>query len=294
MQRLGSNFRWSMKAKIIECPRDAMQGLSNFIETKDKIDYINQLLKVGFDTIDFGSFVSPKAIPQMRDTAEVLEELDLANSQSELLTIVANVRGAKEALLHSQIDYLGFPMSISATFQQRNTNQSITQALETLSEIQEACIKSNKQLVTYLSMGFGNPYNDPYHTDIVKQFVEILIALDIKIVSISDTIGVAEPKAINGLMSSLLDEFKDLEFGVHLHSRADTAAEKIMAAVTAGCSRFDGAIMGLGGCPMAEDELVGNINTRTLIDTLDQSSLFVELDQKAFDLAEQKAKLIFN
>ena len=283
-----------MSVKIIECPRDAMQGITNFIDTADKIDYINQLLKIGFDTIDFGSFVSPKAIPQMRDTAAVLEQLDLTNTQSKLLAIVANLRGAEEALEHPQIDYLGFPMSLSDTFQHRNTNQSISEALAVLVEIQEACTKADKQLVTYLSMGFGNPYKDPYHTDIVNQFVEILIALDIKIISIADTIGIALPAQINDLMTSLLNSYSMVEFGVHLHANPLRATEKIKAAIAAGCQRFDGAILGFGGCPMARDELVGNIDTRTLIQALTDSKIDVEIDGEAFLTAEHKAIKIFN
>lgn len=283
-----------MSVKIIECPRDAMQGITNFISTTDKSTYINQLLKIGFDTIDFGSFVSPKAIPQMRDTAAVLDQLDLNATPSKLLAIVANLRGAKEALEHPQIDYLGFPMSLSDTFQRGNTNQSISQALALLAEIQEACTKADRQLVTYLSMGFGNPYNDPYHVDIVNQFVEILIALDIKIISIADTIGVAQPGQINSLMTSLLNNYSAVEFGLHLHSNPATAAGKIKAAIESGCRRFDGAILGLGGCPMAKDELVGNIDTRTLVEVLNEEHILVNINDDAFRIAEQKALEIFN
>ena len=283
-----------MSIKLIECPRDAMQGIGNFISTDEKAAYINQLLKVGFDTIDFGSFVSPKTIPQMRDTAEVLKQLDLRSSKSKLLAIVANLRGAEEALSHPEIDYLGFPMSISDTFQRRNTNKSITEALEMLAEIQQACVKAGKKLVTYLSMGFGNPYNDPYNKQIVNQFVEILIALDIKVISIADTIGVAEAVDISSLLSTLIKAYPAVEIGVHLHSNPATAANKIVAAIDAGCERFDGAILGFGGCPMAKDELVGNIDTRTILTALYERQVPLKIQDLEFVKAEQLAVKVFN
>lgn len=250
--------------KIIECPRDAMQGIDQFIDTDNKIRYINQLLNVGFDTIDFGSFVSAKAIPQMRDTREVLAGLDLSQTRSKLLAIVANTRGAEEAAQHEAIAYLGFPLSISETFQQRNTNKSIAEALNTLSEIQHICASTGKQPVVYISMGFGNPYNDPYSVKLVEQFVDILNTLGVTIISLADTIGVSTPEQINYLFTTLSEKFKAVELGAHLHSTPQTAVEKIRAAFEAGCKRFDGALKGFGGCPMAKDDLVGNLATETI------------------------------
>lgn len=278
--------------KIIECPRDAMQGLKEFIPTPKKITYLNQLLKVGFDTIDFGSFVSPKAIPQMRDTAEVLEKLDLSNTSSNLLAIVANVRGAEDACRYSSIQYLGFPLSISETFQQRNTNKSISEALNTVSEIQELCTKHGKQQVVYISMGFGNPYGDPYDTGIVEQFTDILATLNVPIVSLADTIGVAEPVQIEHLFKSLIKKFPAIEFGAHLHSNPKTSLEKIEAAFQSGCQRFDGALKGFGGCPMAKDELVGNMATETIISFLN-TKVSLKLNQGELDKALVLANEIF-
>lgn len=278
--------------KIIECPRDAMQGLKEFIPTPKKITYLNQLLKVGFDTIDFGSFVSPKAIPQMRDTAEVLEKLDLSNASSNLLAIVANVRGAEDACRYSRIQYLGFPLSISETFQQRNTNKSISEALNTVSEIQELCTKHGKQQVVYISMGFGNPYGDPYDTGIVEQFTDILATLNVPIVSLADTIGVAEPIQIEHLFKSLIKKFPAIEFGAHLHSNPKTSLEKIEAAFQSGCQRFDGALKGFGGCPMAKDELVGNMATETIISFLN-TKVSLKLNQGELDKALVLANEIF-
>ena len=254
---------------MIECPRDAMQGLEEFIPTQKKILYINQLLKVGFDAVDFGSFVSTKAIPQMRDTAEVLQKLELEGSASRLLAIVANTRGADEASRFENITYLGFPLSISETFQQRNTKKSIGEALETVHEILEICSKRDKTLVTYISMGFGNPYNDPYDTDVVGKFVDVLATLGVGIVSLADTIGVSQPEQIRYLFSTLTRQFPKIEFGAHLHSNPLTALEKIETAYEAGCRRFDGALKGYGGCPMAKDELVGNLATETILAFLD-------------------------
>lgn len=277
--------------KIIECPRDAMQGIDEFIVTESKIRYINQLLNVGFDTIDFGSFVSAKAIPQMRDTKEVLAGLDLSTTKSKLLAIVANTRGAEEASQHKAIDYLGYPLSISETFQQRNTNKSITEALNTLSEIQAICESAGKQQVVYISMGFGNPYNDPYSVKLVEQFVDILNTLGVKIISLADTVGVSTPEQITYLFESLSAKFKDVELGVHLHSTPQTAIEKIKAAYEAGCKRFDGAIKGFGGCPMAKDDLVGNLATETILSYLKERgvSTGINVDEfgKAMVLADQ-------
>lgn len=279
--------------KIIECPRDAMQGIEEFIPTEKKINYINQLLKVGFDTIDFGSFVSPKAIPQLRDTAEVLKKLDMANTKSKLLAIIANTRGAEEAARHDAITYLGFPLSISETFQQRNTNKSIAEALNSLAEIQEICKKNNKTLVTYISMGFGNPYGDPYDVDLVGKFADILSTLEVRIISLADTIGVSKPDQIKYLFESLTKQFPGIEFGVHLHSNPSTAVEKINAATAAGCQRFDGAIKGYGGCPMAEDELVGNLATETILSCLDPGKINPSIDREAFVKALQLADTTF-
>jgi hydroxymethylglutaryl-CoA lyase len=279
--------------KIIECPRDAMQGLDEFIPTASKIKYINKLLEVGFDTIDFGSFVSPKAIPQMRDTAEVLEQLNWSASKSSLLAIVANTRGAEDAAKFEAIRFLGFPLSISETFQKRNTNKSIAEALETLNEIQNICLKSNKKLVTYISMGFGNPYGDPYDVDLVGKFVDVLVTLGSDVVSLADTIGVSEPSSITYLFSTLTKEYPTVELGAHLHSTPSTALEKIGAAYRAGCRRFDGAIKGFGGCPMAKDELVGNLATETIIDYLDSHGITTGLNKHKFGESLQLADEIF-
>lgn len=279
--------------KIIECPRDAMQGIDKFIVTDDKIRYINQLLKVGFDTIDFGSFVSAKAIPQMRDTKEVLAGLNISATKSKLLAIVANTRGAEEAAQFQQITYLGFPLSISETFQQRNTNKSITEALNTLSDIQTICESSGKQQVVYISMGFGNPYNDPYSITLVEQFVDILNTLGVKIISLADTIGVSTPEQIKYLFEKLSGKFRDVELGAHLHSTPQTAVEKIRAAYEAGCNRFDGAIKGFGGCPMAKDDLVGNLATETILSYLDEKKVSAGINAEEFVKAMAIADEIF-
>jgi hydroxymethylglutaryl-CoA lyase len=279
--------------KIIECPRDAMQGLAEFIPTEKKIAYLNLLLKVGFDTIDAGSFVSAKAIPQLKDTAEVMEKIETDKSVSRLLAIVANTRGAREASKFSAISYLGFPLSISETFQKRNTNKSIYEALNALSEIKEVCLKSNKKLVTYISMGFGNPYGDPYDVSLVGKFVDVLNTLGADVVSLADTIGVSNPENIRYLFSNLTKEFPKIELGAHLHSNPTTAVEKIEAAFNAGCTRFDSAIRGYGGCPMADDDLVGNIATETLISFLDSKTVSLSLDREAFIAAQAFADSIF-
>lgn len=275
--------------QIIECPRDAMQGIKTIIPTEVKIEYLNSLLKVGFHTLDFGSFVSPKAIPQLKDTAEVLSQLELNSSDTKLLAIIANERGAEDALLHPEVSYLGYPLSISETFQQRNTNRSIAHAIEDVARIQEMCQKANRQLVTYISMGFGNPYGDPYSVEIVDQFAGILVTLGVSIISLSDTIGAAQPDQIANLFSHLSKKYSEVQFGVHLHSNPATAGEKIKAALIAGCKRFDGAILGYGGCPMAEDELVGNIDTRTIISVLQSQDLNPGLNLEALKEAEQIA-----
>lgn len=279
--------------KIIECPRDAMQGLHDFIPTEKKVAYINQLLKVGFDTIDFGSFVSPKAIPQMRDTAEVLGQLELSQTSSKLLAIVANVRGAEDAAQFDEIDYLGFPLSISEQFQQRNTNKSIAEALLQLEQIQSICVKQNKTLVTYISMGFGNPYNEPFNEEIVAKFVQKLDQLGVSIVSLSDTIGVAESQLIKKIFSTSITAYPTIEFGAHFHSTPQTAVDKISSAYEVGCRRFDSAIKGFGGCPMAKDDLTGNIATEQMIAYFDKQQIETGLDQHEFARAMEMSLDVF-
>lgn len=251
--------------KIIECSRDAMQGIKNFIPSEKKILYINQLLKVGFDTIDFGSFVSPKAIPQLKDTALVIEGLELDNTSSKLLAIIANIRGAVDACAFQEINNLGFPLSVSEIFQKRNTNKSIDQALNNIEKIHNLCINNHKDLIVYLSMAFGNPYNEKYHPDIVAELTERLFNLGIRIVALSDTIGVAHSDNIAQLFSVLISEYPQIEFGAHFHTTKDSWEKKIQVAFQNGCQRFDGALKGYGGCPMAKDELVGNMPTEYLL-----------------------------
>lgn len=278
--------------KIIECPRDAMQGITDFIPTDTKAAYINQLLKVGFDVIDFGSFVSPKAVPQMRDTALVLDRLE-PSERTKLLAIVANMRGAQEASSHEQIAYIGFPLSVSETFQLRNTNQSIPKALSTTEQIQDICLRFQKELVVYISMGFGNPYGDPYDEDVVLAFIEKLQQMAIRTVALSDTIGVATAHQISSLFKNVAAAFPTMEVGVHLHSRLERATEKIAAAYRAGCRRFDGALMGFGGCPMAEDKLVGNIPTELIVDYVEGEDDFTKIDKAALKRSLEMATAIF-
>jgi hydroxymethylglutaryl-CoA lyase len=282
-----------LQMKIIECPRDAMQGIHHFIDTDRKAAYINQLLKVGFDTIDFGSFVSPKAIPQLSDTADVLNKLDLANTKSKLLAIVANARGGEEACKHDEISYLGFPLSISETFQQRNTNKSIVEALNVVNELQELCVKYGKKQVVYISMGFGNPYGDPFDMSVVENFAEILSTLGIEIISLADTIGLAQPDQISYIFKSLTKRFTKIEFGAHLHSHPSTSFEKIEAAYFSGCQRFDGAIKGFGGCPMANDDLVGNMATETILSFLDSKGDAPLINRDEFNVSLKMADAIF-
>lgn len=279
--------------KIVECPRDAMQGLPSFIPTADKVRYINKLLKVGFDTIDFGSFVSPKAIPQMRDTHEVLGQLDLKDTRSRLLAIVANLRGAEEAAGHESITYLGFPLSVSETFQKRNTNKSIVDAINEVEQIQNICQRSSKTLVTYISMGFGNPYGDPYDEEIVVRFADILITLGVGIISLADTIGAATPDHIGRLYHQLSSGYPQAAFGAHLHATPSTAIEKISAAFEAGCRRMDGAILGYGGCPMADDELVGNLPTEAIVSFVESQGMTTGLNSDVFNEATRIAREIF-
>jgi len=284
--------------KLIECPRDAMQGWKQFIPTEKKIEYINSLLKVGFDTIDFGSFVSPKAIPQMADTAEVVRSLDpiavgSGVGSTKLLAIIANLRGAEEASVYDQITYLGFPFSVSETFQKRNTNSSIEESLGRVEEIQNLCIKTGKQLVVYISMAFGNPYDDPYDEEIVFEWVNKMMGMDIEIISLADTVGVAAPEQVYDMTNYLIESLPGTEIGVHLHSRPDNWNEKLEAAVKAGCRRFDGALKGIGGCPMANDELVGNMNTEWMINYFEEHFLSPPLNKEALEESLRVASGIF-
>lgn len=278
---------------LIECPRDAMQGWKTFIPTASKIEYLNTLLGVGFDTIDAGSFVSAKAIPQMADTKEVLKGLRIAGSRSKLLAIVANTRGAEEAAAFEQLHYLGFPFSVSETFQQRNTNSSIAQSLQRVEEIQRICIKSNKQLVIYLSMGFGNPYGDPYSEEIVFEWADKMAALGINILSLADTVGLATAPQIFSVTEYLIKHLPTHEIGVHLHSTQINWKEKLDAAVRAGCKRFDGALKGIGGCPMAEDELVGNMDTELMIGYFEERKIIKSLNEEALVRSLKLAAQIF-
>ncbi len=282
------------KVKIIECPRDAMQGIkSHFISTEAKANYINSLLKVGFDTIDFGSFVSPKAIPQMRDTAAVLSRLDLSQTTSKLLAIVANVRGANDATQFEEIDYLGYPFSISENFQMRNTHKTIHQSIDTLKEILTIANSANKEVVAYLSMGFGNPYGDPWNVEIVSEWTEKLSGMGVKILSLSDTIGSSTPDVISHLFSNLIPTYPAIEFGAHLHTSPSLWHEKVHAAFHAGCKRFDGAIKGYGGCPMAKDELTGNMPTEKLISYFTEQKVVTGIKPMSFESAYNQALKIF-
>jgi len=279
--------------KLIECPRDAMQGWKKIIPTQKKISYINQLLKVGFDTIDFGSFVSPKAIPQMADTKEVIKGLELANTQSKLLAIVANQRGAEDAVVYDQISYVGFPFSISPTFQLLNTNSTIEESLKRVAAIQNVCIKHKKKLVVYISMGFGNPYGDAHNQEIIENYVDKILSLGIDIISMADTVGLASPLQISKVMKPLITQYKMVEFGVHLHSYAGSWLEKISAALHEDCFRFDGALKGIGGCPMANNELVGNIDTELLIPFFKVRGLLNDLNMEELAVSSRMASEIF-
>ncbi len=279
--------------KLIECPRDAMQGWPHPIPTQQKIDYLNQLLLVGFDTLDCGSFVSPKAIPQMADTALVIKNLSLQNSLTKLLTIVANERGAQEAVTFENISYLGFPFSISETFQQRNTNSSIEDSLKRVEKIQELCIKNRKELVVYISMGFGNPYDDLYNEDIVYKWVNELVRLGINIISLADTVGLATAPQVREVTGTLINALPGVEIGVHLHSTPFNWKQKLEAAVEVGCIRFDGALKGIGGCPMADDELVGNMDTELMIPYLRDKKLLPSLNNEALQKSTAMASAIF-
>jgi hydroxymethylglutaryl-CoA lyase len=279
--------------KLIECPRDAMQGWKTFIPTEKKIEYINQLLQVGFDTIDFGSFVSPKAIPQMADTKEVISRLSMAKSNSKLLAIIANVRGAQEAAEFEKITYLGFPFSISPTFQMRNTNSTIEESLERVKEIKNICDRNNKELVVYISMAFGNPYGDAYDENIVLEWVEKLVGEGIQIISLADTVGLANASQVSSIVKKVISKFPDIETGVHLHSTKTNWKQKIDAALQSGCLRIDGALKGIGGCPMANDELVGNMDTELMIPYLKQLGFLRKIDEGALLKASVMASKIF-
>lgn len=279
--------------KLIECPRDAMQGWHRMISTDEKVEYLNALLKVGFDTIDFGSFVSPKAIPQMADTKEVISRLDLSGTYSKLLAIVANLRGAEEAVVFDEISYLGYPFSVSETFQLRNTNKTIAESIEQVHSMQELCIKNRKELVVYISMGFGNPYGDPYSPEIVLQWVSELVKMDIGIISLADTVGVADPATITGLFKHLIPAYPQVEFGAHFHAAPYNWEEKVAAAYAEGCKRFDSSIRGIGGCPMAKDELVGNLATENMLAFCSKHKEPVNLSMHSFVDAERLADAVF-
>ncbi|MCU7550831.1 hydroxymethylglutaryl-CoA lyase [Chitinophagaceae bacterium LB-8] len=282
-----------MTVKLVECPRDAMQGWKHFIPTEQKIRYINSLLQVGFDTIDFGSFVSPKAIPQMADTKEVVQKLNLNAGKTKLLAIVANARGAEEAAIFEEISFLGFPFSISQTFQKRNTNSSMEESLKRVEDIQELCLRQNKNLVIYLSMGFGNPYGDDYSQEILLHWAGEMVKRGVTIIALSDTVGVATPQQISFALDTLIPQYPHIEFGVHLHSTIENWQAKTAAALNAGCLRFDGALKGIGGCPMANDELVGNMNTEWMIDYFKSQNVLPQLNFDALQNSLTIAAEIF-
>lgn len=280
------------KVKIVDCPRDAMQGFSQFIPTELKVEFLNSLLQVGFDTLDFGSFVSPKAIPQMRDTAEVLEQLD--ESPTSLLAIVANERGAEDAAAHDRVKFLGYPFSISEEFQRRNTNASIEESLSRVEKLQTLCVKSSKTAVIYISMAFGNPYGEQWHPDIAARWCERLSSeLDIRVMALSDTIGVASPDTISALYKTVHEALPNVELGVHLHTTLDAWQEKIDAAYTAGCRRFDGALKGYGGCPMATDKLTGNMPTELMLARLQELGADVKMNDLALKRSIALATRVF-
>lgn len=282
------------QVKIIECPRDAMQGLREFIPTAQKIAYINKLLKVGYHSIDFGSFVNPEVIPQMADTAQVLAGLDLPTNNTRLIAIVANERGAKEACSHLPITHLGFPFSVSETFQMRNANSTISQSLERVNKIQELCKRNNKELIIYISMGFGNPYGDEYNPQIVEKWISELKHLGIKVFMLSDTVGIADPENISYLFKNLIPSFPDLEIGAHLHTAPHNWRVKVEAAYKNGCRRFDAAIKGFGGCPMAKDELIGNMATENLVNYFSEEQLSARFNLTAFEDALREANNLFH
>lgn len=279
--------------KLVECPRDAMQGWDRHIPTEEKVAYLNALLRVGFDVLDFGSFVSAKAIPQLADTKDVIPQLNLDNTKTKLLAIIANTRGAEDAVQYDEVSYLGFPFSISETFQLRNTNKTIAASLAQVEEIQNLCVQHGKQLVIYISMGFGNPYGDPYNAEVAINWVRRLSQLGIKTIAMSDTVGVAQPDNIAYIFKELVPEFKDIEIGAHFHSTPDKWEEKIQTAYDNGCLRLDSAMNGIGGCPMAEDDLVGNIATENVVSWCDRNNISLSIDREAFAAAKRMAANVF-
>lgn len=281
------------KISLVECPRDAMQGWERFIPTEQKVAYLNSLLKVGFDVLDFGSFVSPKAIPQLADTKDVVPQLNMADTNTKLLAIIANTRGANDAVVFDEITYLGFPFSISETFQLRNTNKTIAESLKHVEEIQNLCVQRNKEMVVYISMGFGNPYGDEYNAEVAIKWVGQLAQLGIKTIAMADTVGVAQPDNIEYIYKSLIPEFTDINIGAHFHSTVETWEEKIQTAYDNGCLSFDSAIKGIGGCPMAEDELVGNIATERLVEWCQRKEIPLSLDMDAFNQSLLMASDVF-
>ncbi len=278
---------------MVECPRDAMQGWKHFIPTEKKVEYLNALLKVGFDILDCGSFVSPKAIPQMADTRDVIPQLHLDGNTTKLLTIIANTRGAEDAVQYDEVSYLGFPFSISETFQLRNTNKTITESLKQVEEIQSLCLQKGKELVVYISMGFGNPYGDEYNADVAIKWVGELVKRGIRTISMADTVGLAKPDTIEYIFSNLVPAFKEVTIGAHFHSTAEKWEEKINTAYNSGCRSFDSAMKGIGGCPMAEDELVGNIATENIVNWAEGKNIPLQLNKEAFRVAWEKAAEIF-
>lgn len=278
---------------LIECPRDSMQGWPHIIPTEKKIQYLNALLQCGFDTLDFGSFVSPKAIPQMADTAEVVRNLEFGSTNTKLLAIIANERGAADAVCYDQISYLGFPFSISETFQQRNTNSSVDESLKRVEDIQELCLKNKKELVVYISMGFGNPYGDLYNEEIVMNRTKQITNLGVKIISIADTVGLATSNEVNVLMKKIMPEFSDIEIGVHLHSSPADREAKVEAVLSEGCRRFDSAIKGIGGCPMAGNDLVGNMDTEVMLHYFESKGYKLNIDKAALQKCSTLANEIF-
>lgn len=281
------------QVKIVECPRDAMQGIHDFIPTDLKIRYLNALMAVGYDTLDFGSFVSPKAIPQLADTERVLASMDLESSATELLAIVANLRGAQTAAQYREIKYLGYPFSISETFQVRNTQKTISESLDLVKEIQDLVARTKQQLVIYISMGFGNPYGDPWSPDIVEEWVSEMVSLGIRTISLADTVGTANPDTIGPLFEKLIPLYPHVEFGAHFHAAPQDRTPKLEAAWNAGCRRFDSAVKGYGGCPFAEDELVGNIATESLLDFLHGQGVQDGLNKRAFAEAMKMSSEVF-
>ncbi|TDH28863.1 hydroxymethylglutaryl-CoA lyase [Segetibacter sp. 3557_3] len=283
----------SPEITLVECPRDAMQGWPRLISTEQKVAYIDALLKVGFDVLDCGSFVSAKAIPQMADTREVLSRLTMGDSKTKLLVIVANLRGAEDAVQVNEVSYLGFPLSVSETFQQLNTKSSIRQSLAMLESMKELCDRNAKELVVYMSMGFGNPYGDAYSSHILLEWIKEVVSLGIQTISLADTVGIADPSLVKTVVQDVLGTWPNKHFGVHLHSTPDGIEDKLAAALEAGCTRFDGALMGIGGCPMSNNPLVGNMNTEVMISYLQQRKLKPNLDMSAFKACLTLAKDIF-